>query len=397
MMLAALVSTCVARADTVLLIVAEDAAGRHAGLLAEWRSQVEREGWTVVEETVPRCHWRDPNRPGLAREIMRMAERTEPKAVFLFGAVARPATGAFRPDGHPPRCMWNDFPYSGVLPADAWTDNLDHGVESSLEFYRNEPGDGRWDPSIAVRGARWAVGRVDFSDMPELPRGRVPAGRYRAGEPRIPAVDEHRALADYLRRDLEWRKGQWRPERKGVIFEGVASPERLEALRRNRPEIEWVTVATFEGSPWAGRHVYAYASGGQDYRFQYHLGTEERGMIRGVWFSNLRSYEFEPIWVGGNQQGDMGNRYWLQWFLLVTWGFPDPQWMQGATAADGYLAYLGTPGRRGMHHHLDGDPTLPLAQRTGPRPRAPRNVRTIPTSPPSPSRPRPAAADGLAR
>lgn len=375
-----LASRVPATAATVLLVAAEDAAVQHAALLDAWRDQVRSEGWEVVTKTVPRTAWNSPDRAARALDILRLAESHKPRALFLFGAVARPATGVAAPDGHTARCVWNDFPYSGTLPSTAWTDVTNHNVVTGLNFYRNEKGDGRWDQTYFVEGARWAVGRVDFSGLPELPRGSIPEGFHSAGSPRVPKIDEHQALADYLRRDLDWRQGRWTPDMEGVIFGSVYTEQRGTMLAQYRPKVTWKVTNEFRESPWAGHEVYAYASYGQDYRYSFYLSNPEKGMLRGVWFSNLRSYEYEPIWEGGNQQGDQGDRRWLRHFLLVTWGYPDPIWMYGDSAADGYIALLSPRRYRTPHYQLDGDPTLPLDQPQLVKPTTPANLRLSVTS-----------------
>ncbi|MBL9134331.1 MAG: hypothetical protein JNK85_00620 [Verrucomicrobiales bacterium] len=383
----ALITSATAPAATVLLVAADDAADQHAALLDSWRSQVRAEGWEVLTEIVPRTGWNSPDRATRALDILRLAETHQPRALFLFGAVARPATGVAAPDGHTARCVWNDFPYSGTLPSNAWTDATNHNVSTGLNFYRNDRGDGRWDQTYLVNGARWAVGRVDFSGLPELPRGSIPEGYYKSGSPRVPRIDEHAALADYLQRDLDWRQGRWQPDMEGIIFGSVYTPERGEMLARYRPKVTWKVTNEFRESPWAGHEVYAYASYGQDYRYSFYLSNIENGMIRGVWFSNLRSYEYEPIWEGGNQQGDQGDRRWLRHFLLVTWGYPDPVWMYGTSAADGYLALLSPRRYRTPHYQLDGDPTLPLDPAQTVKPSAPANLRLSVVDPNTPLAP----------
>jgi hypothetical protein len=362
---------------TVLLVTAEDAAQQHAALLDLWRNQVRTEGWEVVTEVVPRTAWNTADRAERALQILRLAETVRPRALFLFGAVARPASGVAAPDGHTARCMWNDFPYSGTLGSSKWTDLTNHGVVTGLNHYRNERGDGRWDQTYLVEGARWAVGRVDFSGLPEIARGSIPDGFANAGAPRVPKIDEHTALADYLKRDLEWRQGRWKPSMEGIVFGSVWTDERGQLLANYRPKVTWKVTNEFRESPWAGHQVYAYASYGQDYRYSFYLSSADLGMMRGVWFCNLRSYEFEPNWEGGNQQGDQGDRRWLRHFLLVTWGYPEPAWMAGSTAADGYLAYLSPRRYRTTHHHLEGDPTLPLDPPNVTKPPTPSNLRVV--------------------
>jgi len=365
-------------AQTVLVLAASDAAERHGALLEEWRQQVVSEGWSVLLETVPRTGSGDPERAERVVEIIRRTEQVKPRALFLFGAVARPATGFGNPDGHAPRCIWNDFPYSGSISSLGWSDRTNFPTSYTLKVYQNAPGDGRWDQNWAINGARWAVGRVDFSGLPQLPRGLVPQGKYGEGEPTVPAIDEHAALEDYLRRDLAWRRGAWRPDLVAYVYSALWTEEKGGLLRSHRPEVSWTPTDRFIGSPGAGRQLFAYASYGQDYRYSYHLADPVLGPIRGVWFANYRSYEYEQIWEGGGQQGDQGNRRWLTRFLLVTWGPMDPLWMKGRTAADGYLAFLGTRRYRTFHHQLDGDPTLPLQQpEAPPSPGSPRNLRVL--------------------
>ena len=361
--------------QTVLLVMSEDVPSRHRNLVDQWRFHATNEGWTVREFLTPRSAWDEPFqvRTGKVSQILTEAERVKPRAVFLLGAVARSASGFLSPDGQGLRVSWSDSLYDGSIESSQLGSSLDQQsfTNRSLDLVtqRNRQGDGRLDIQSTTNRPRWAVSRVDFSGLPELPRGINPTpGTYSYGRPRVPAVDEHDQLQRYLVRNIEYRA------RLAKYQQVVAYPFGLDPSSMAFPTNTAVTniVWGYPSNVMAGADVYGLMVN-TDYRFHYNGSTATK-MIQSFFTHCSRVWELDPNWAGTSSQlGDQGARRWLVHSLVVAWG-PQPyrNILAGPTIADGYFAEVfdGNSTTRPLWRPvLLGDPTLLVDIRQPPKPR----------------------------
>ncbi len=96
------------------------------------------------------------------------------------------------------------------------TTTTDNTAWGSTVIGTNAIGDGYWD-TLYITNLSRPVARVAFQTLTASETSTVFWGSCRPGEPQCPAVDEVAAFKDYIRRNLEYRRGVWRPERRGYI------------------------------------------------------------------------------------------------------------------------------------------------------------------------------------
>ena len=152
------------RGKVVLIVDSTYAASLSAGL-GRLMSDLAGDGWIVLRhdvarmETVPKV-----------KSLIQLDYNQDPgnvKAVFLFGHVPVPYSGAIAPDGH--------SDHYGAWPADLFYGDMD-GVWTDANNYdstvagrqHNVAGDGKYDQSYAPSAIELQVGRVDLADMPSF-------------------------------------------------------------------------------------------------------------------------------------------------------------------------------------------------------------------------------------
>lgn len=352
-------------AATVLFFVPTNTYNIHSNIIHEWKNQVKTEGWTVNQQLIENSIFTESKttRTNKVKFIFDKIREIKPKAVFFCGPVARIATGWSADDGHNQRCVWNDFFYNGCIEWNELTDNKNYtNPPTGLFAYKNIIGDGRFDQSYVINTAKWAVGRVDFSNLPLISRGLINnTNSYLYGKEKVPLVDENAALNDYFVRNLNYRRGLTRYENIASLSSSYLNTNELAKLKLYRTNISFIVNNNFiSNNPYIGRKLFMYYLMGQDYRNSHYL-SDLNEMINVVWFANYRSYEYEQTCENNpNQQGDQGNRRWLQWALFVTWGPPRADFLSGKTLADSYLNIYGKQNIYSASIQIDGDPTLPL-------------------------------------
>lgn len=206
----------------VALLVDETLAGALASDLDRWERDLVADGWRTVRRTVPRhddSDWsKNTNSIARVRQVVQTEWQTHSNAlrtVVLVGHVAIPYAGHWAEDSHTGAGdnhygAWPHDLYYGDVDG-IWSDKLDHLshlARVKFPITDNRPGDGKFDSAwIAPNAAgqsrlELSVGRLDFSGLPALARGRngelellshylEKAHRYRMGE--LPA--QRRAVA----------------------------------------------------------------------------------------------------------------------------------------------------------------------------------------------------------
>jgi hypothetical protein len=341
------------RGDTVLLLVDETIQRAAADEIAEWVRQVEAEGrFKVVAREVPRTLHLARQRFKRLQEHRALVHELKPDAVQLFGAVAIGVSGWQAADGHEARVVYTDAPY--MIDFDTpLTDERAFGEVPGRPSWSNMPGDGRWDQN-RVSTFRRPAARVDFSELPEGSWMKVPEGCLK-GRNVNPAIDETRAFKEYLKRNLEYRRGAWRPPREawmqGPLWDlGGGAPRKY--ARSRMPQFRWVDVR--EAKEAAGREMFLLFNN-MDREHLYEFADSDCRWVRAVWANSYRSFSMEQYELGGLF------RRWLERALVSTWG---PMWWiippEAETVADAIRATANLKRHWDMLYTVAGDVTLPL-------------------------------------
>ncbi len=152
------------RGKVVLIVDSTYAASLSAGL-GRLMSDLAGDGWTVLRHDVARTET-----VSNVKSLIQSDYNQDPgnvKAVFLFGHVPVPYSGAIAPDGH--------SDHYGAWPADLfygdmdgiWTDSINYD-SSVAGRQHNVAGDGKYDQSYAPSAIELQVGRVDLANMPSF-------------------------------------------------------------------------------------------------------------------------------------------------------------------------------------------------------------------------------------
>ncbi|HEY0004642.1 MAG TPA: carboxypeptidase-like regulatory domain-containing protein [Pyrinomonadaceae bacterium] len=201
------------------------------------------DGWTVIRHDVARTEQVANIKSLIKADYASDAQNV--RAVFLFGHVPVPYSGALAPDGHTGHYgAWPADLYYGDMDG-LWTDNLNlttnvSGPQSNLR------GDRKFDQSTIPSAVELQVGRVDLSDMP-------------AFAPKT----ELELLRQYLDKDHSFRHALTRAQRRALIDDnfGYNGGEAFAASGwRNFAsffgpagieEKDWLTTLSSESYLWA--------------------------------------------------------------------------------------------------------------------------------------------------
>ncbi|MFW5658895.1 MAG: T9SS type A sorting domain-containing protein [Bacteroidota bacterium] len=120
-------------------------------------------------------------------------------AIYLIGHVPVPYSGNMNPDGH--------LDHRGAWPADVyygcwsmnWTDNLVDYTQAARPANHNAPGDGKFDQNTLTLPPDAAVGRVDFSNLPNF------------------SESDTVLIQNYLRKAHRWRTRQYTMPMRALI------------------------------------------------------------------------------------------------------------------------------------------------------------------------------------
>jgi hypothetical protein len=312
------------------------------------------DGWTVVRHDVLRT----ASVPSVKALIHAdyVADPANVKAVFLFGHVPVPYSGAIAPDGHPDHYgAWPADLYYGDMDG-AWTDTVDYSTTVAGRQH-NAPGDGKFDQSSAPSSIELEVGRVDLSDMPSF-------------APRT----ELDLLRQYLNKDHNFRHKLVTAQRRGLIDDnfGYFGGEAFAASgwrnfsaffgAANVAALDWFSTLATQSYLWA------YGCGGGCYQGAGGVGST----------SNFAATDAQAIFtmLFGSYFGDWDTTdHFLRAPLAgTTYGLTDawagrPHWYfhhMGIGETIGYSArltqnnlgtYSGAYGPE-IHIALMGDPTL---------------------------------------
>ncbi len=120
-------------------------------------------------------------------------------AVILMGNIVVPYSGNINPDGH--------INHKGAWPADVyygdmdgiWTDETVNNTAAQFPRVHNIPGDGKFDQDSIPGELELAIGRLDFSELPNF------------------NIDEYELLNNYLQKNIAFRTGQYQAGRRALF------------------------------------------------------------------------------------------------------------------------------------------------------------------------------------
>jgi hypothetical protein len=235
----------------VVLVVDGTYASSLATELAQLARDLAGDGWTVLRHDV----LRNAAVPSVKALIQAdyQADPSNVKAVFLFGHVPVPYSGATNPDGHPD--------HYGAWPADLYYGDMD-GVWTDVQDYsstvagrqHNLAGDGKFDQTYAPSSIELQVGRVDLADMPSFSRSEL------------------ELLRQYLNKDHNFRHRLVTAQRRGLVDDnfGYFSGEAF-AASGWRNFSAFFGAANVQALDWFGTlatqsYLWAYGCGGGWYQ-----------------------------------------------------------------------------------------------------------------------------------
>lgn len=199
-------------------------------------------------------------------------------SVILMGNIAIPHSGDIKPDAH------ND--HKGAWPADlyygdldgVWTDDSVNNVTSAYPRIHNVPNDGSFDQDFVPGEIELKIGRLDFSELPVFD------------------MNEHELLNRYLKKNIEFRTGEYEVRRKAVYrnlnlwVEGLGQ----NAIRNFTPLVSPDSIETGEYfAAFNNSYLWSYGSTSGSQFCAQGLGcmdTYANNNFQAVFTSNFGSY-----------------------------------------------------------------------------------------------------------
>ncbi|MBL0310704.1 MAG: T9SS type A sorting domain-containing protein [Bacteroidetes bacterium] len=165
------------------------------------------DGWQVKQMVMGRNELVPSVKAKILNVVAEDSART--KAVLLLGHIPVPYSGDINPDGHSNhRGAWPADAYYGDINS-SWTDISVNDTTSSYALNKNIPGDGKFDQSNLPSNLELEISRVDFYNMPSIPRSEV------------------QLMKNYLDKDHAYRHKLFEPVHRGLVDDnfGVFSGE----------------------------------------------------------------------------------------------------------------------------------------------------------------------------
>lgn len=395
------------RQKAVLVLVDDKVAPYLINELSEWEKNVEKEGWVIVKQNVPRTEVFDKDAVSNIKTTILNEVKKEKRitTVFLVGRIAVPHSGNLRPDGHPEHTgAWS----ADVFYADTngkWTDAtvntdnnqpiLNYREDGSIDTIltipnradnKNMPGDGKFDQSSLPSDIDLAVGRIDFYNLPAF----FDKAKYNT------MFDSEIALLKrYFEKNKNFRTGTFIPKRRALIDDNFGAYGEYFAATA------WNGFSTLVGSKNVTANKWFPTLNTDDYLFAYGCGPGWYSSVGGVsniegfttnktnavhtmlFGSYLGDWDSENNVIRGSLAGEGTN-------LTCNWS-GRPHWFYhqlGIGKTVGEVAVLSinnsaseteyipsviynknypngvvyTTGLRGVHNGLHGDPTLQMEQ-----------------------------------
>ena len=177
----------VAARGRVILLVDATMATPLATELARLEQDLVGDGWSVARQDVSRTAAVTAVKTTI--QTLYTADPTRTRALLLFGHIPVPYSGFIAPDGHGEhQGAWPADVYYGDLDG-TWTDTTVNNSGAARPENRNTPGDGKFDQSTLPSDVELEIGRVDLSQLFNVP----------------PGVSETELLRQYLNRNHDFR------------------------------------------------------------------------------------------------------------------------------------------------------------------------------------------------
>ncbi len=280
------------------------------------------------------------------------------ETLFILGNVPVPYSGDVRGAHSNHQGAWPADLYYGELDG-VWTDETVRNQSASRLANHNVPGDGKFDQTFLPSDVDLMVGRVDLSRMWAF------------------EFDENNLIADYLSKNHAYRRGDFTPERRGLIDDNVGNAHGLAFAAvgwRNFTAMFGpgaVHELDYFGTLVSDSYLWSYGCGGGSYTSCAGVGTT------GDFATQHVQTVFSPLY--GSYFGDWDNEDNILRAPLASYGQPlvsfwsgRPTWHLHHMALGhsiGYSArlsqnnnheYTVSDGTRQIHPALMGDPPLKM-------------------------------------
>jgi hypothetical protein len=236
----------------MVLLVDNTLAPQMGNELNQLENDLKADGWAVLRTDVSRTAT-----AASIRNIIIGHYNSDPsnvKAVYLVGHVPVPYSGNQAPDGHSEHVgAWPCDGYYGEMNGN-WTDNSVNNSGAQRQANRNVPGDGKFDQNTFPNEVELQVGRVDMYDMSAFSQSEV------------------QLLKNYLSRAHGFKRKNWTPQMRGMMFDNlqwVSSPIAGSGWRNMGPLVgpSNITNANQHGTAFHNlvngeSYLWTYSSGG---------------------------------------------------------------------------------------------------------------------------------------
>lgn len=237
-----------------LLIIDQTVANSIPKTIDEYEQTLITEGWTPIRKIVPRTETFNKDAVLNIKNIIREEyekSNGEEIYVFLIGRIAVPYSGCIVPDGHTNNHYgaWPCDMYYGSMEEGFWTDLENFTTYPYRDEQKNIKGDGKFDASYSYESINLPIGRVDFYNMPIFTDS---------------AYTEIQLIDKYLQKDIAYRTGSIKFERRGLIDDNFGASSLHNAFASggwrffslffgadNVKELDWFTTLKTESYLWA--------------------------------------------------------------------------------------------------------------------------------------------------
>jgi hypothetical protein len=281
------------------------------------------------------------------------------ETLFILGHVPVPYSGDIRGAHSDHQGAWPADLYYGELDGE-WTDSIVFNTSAIRPANHNVPGDGKFDQTFLPSLVDLQVGRVDLSLMPAF----------------FPQT-EGALLRRYLDKNHAYRRGEFLPERRGLIDDNVG-----EAWGLAFAAVGWRNFTAMYGQGNATELPYMLTLEQESYQWAYGCGGGSYNSCNGIGTTNDFAHHtlytvFTPLY--GSYFGDWDNPDNLLRAPLAAAGQPlvcfwagRPTWhlhhmeigypigYSTRVSQNNDRLYTVSDGSRQIHTALMGDPTLIL-------------------------------------
>lgn len=264
---------------TMILLVDSVYTNASTSALATYMDDLSGDGWALIRY--------DVSREAEVTDIKKLIVDTykqydDVRAVQLVGHIPVPYSGNIAPDGHTPDHL-------GAWPADVyyadidgnWTDVSVNNPNANRDKNKNIPGDGKWDQNVIPSNLELQIGRIDFHDLPVVPRSEI------------------ELLENYLDKAHKFKSGELYTIKRAVVDDnfGAFNGEAFAATAyRNFGQLigrDNIEAADFRTTLADSAYLWAYGCGGGSYTSCSGVGNSSQfasGSLKGIFTSLFGSY-----------------------------------------------------------------------------------------------------------